>query len=509
MTAIQGEVGETVDRRLLDALGGRLLAIAPHLPFTGDAGAVLVDRGPGPLVQELAASLLPEPADADVWLLLVGISAAFPTADQVRSARRALRRSDGVDAFSAILSAATDGSIGSDGLDRGIEVITDRMVVDVDFCARHLHNTGIQRVVRQTVSRWWSDEAHSPVLAGWTDGGRSMRRLTAAELARVVDYQSVKDLAPEDERSERGQTNLIVPVGTTVAVVEVPRYEICDPLAALAQFSGNRTVVIGYDAIPVVSADTVPAAETERFVRYLSLIKYVDTVAAISGSVQEEFAGFAHSVSPQGLSGPRSIEVALPVDLPDAQAASDALAPERPLLLCVGSQEPRKNHDAVLFASEVLWREGLDFEVRFVGRGSLWFTKGFDRRISALSQKGRDVAVLRGISDEEMLSLYERARFTVFPSLQEGYGLPVAESLALRTPVITTGYGSTGEIARDGGCLTIDPRDDMTLVDAMRSLLTDDAEYTRLVTEIDERPRRTWDDYAAELWLAFTSDGAL
>jgi glycosyltransferase involved in cell wall biosynthesis len=195
-----------------------------------------------------------------------------------------------------------------------------------------------------------------------------------------------------------------------------------------------------------------------------------------------------------------SVEVSLPVDAPDARPDTVAAAPATPLVLCVGSQEPRKNHDAVLYASEVLWREGIRFRLRFIGRGSLWFTKGFDKRIAALAKNGRDVAVLRGIDDEQMLAMYREARFTVFPSLQEGYGLPVAESIAERTPVITTGYGSTGEIARDGGCVTIDPRDDDSIVDAMRRLLTDDAAVAALVEEIDRRPRRSWDDYATELW---------
>ena len=47
--------------------------------------------------------------------------------------------------------------------------------------------------------------------------------------------------------------------------------------------------------------------------------------------------------------------------------------------------------------------------------------------------------------------LPSRGQVHVFPSVHEGYGLPVAESLALGTPVITTEYGSTAEIAAGGG----------------------------------------------------------
>jgi glycosyltransferase involved in cell wall biosynthesis len=104
------------------------------------------------------------------------------------------------------------------------------------------------------------------------------------------------------------------------------------------------------------------------------------------------------------------------------------------------------------------------------------------------------------VDDATMLESYHRARFTVFPSLHEGYGLPVAESLALGTPAITTVYGSTAEIAADGGCLLVDPRDDDSLVSAIRTLLVDDDVLARLHAEIAARPARTWDDYATELW---------
>jgi glycosyltransferase involved in cell wall biosynthesis len=84
--------------------------------------------------------------------------------------------------------------------------------------------------------------------------------------------------------------------------------------------------------------------------------------------------------------------------------------------------------------------------------------------------------------------------------LHEGYGLPVAESLAYGTPALTTDYGSTAEIAAEGGALTVDPRDDDALVNAMRRLLTDDDLVTELEQAAGARPIRTWDDYARELW---------
>ena len=66
---------------------------------------------------------------------------------------------------------------------------------------------------------------------------------------------------------------------------------VSERLAALAQYSGNAVTAIGYDCIPIVSADMVPPVETAKFVHYLGVIKHVRRVAGISISAATEFAG--------------------------------------------------------------------------------------------------------------------------------------------------------------------------------------------------------------------------
>jgi glycosyltransferase involved in cell wall biosynthesis len=196
------------------------------------------------------------------------------------------------------------------------------------------------------------------------------------------------------------------------------------------------------------------------------------------------------------------ISVVLPVDTPDSSVTvpSSNVSPDEPLVIVVGSHEPRKNHDAIVFAAERLWAEGIRFHLRFIGGGSRQVTHRFDRRARALARRGHSIEVRRSAKDNELLASYHEARFTVFPSLDEGFGLPLAESLALAVPAITSDYGSTAEIARDGGCLVVNPRDDDAIVGAMRTLLTDDKVHERLVTECRARPVRTWSDFADDLW---------
>ena len=133
------------------------------------------------------------------------------------------------------------------------------------------------------------------------------------------------------------------------------------------------------------------------------------------------------------------------------------------------------------------------------------YKRQFDEQVSRLRAAGRSLTVIRGMGDDELRSAYQRARFAIFPSLHEGYGLPVAEALAAGTPVITSNFGSMQEIARDGGCLLVDPRDDEDIIGAMRSLLKDGSLVAELRDQARGRTPRTWEAYAAELWDALVA----
>jgi glycosyltransferase involved in cell wall biosynthesis len=375
-------------------------------------------------------------------------------------------------------------------------VVADRVLVDVDHSARYELHTGIQQVVRRTLPIWNRDHAVLPV--AWTVDRAGLRSLSHSETRRVLCWGANQDAGP----SQSAPRPLVVPWRTVVVLLETPPGRATDRLAAVAEYSGNAIVAVGYDCIPAVSADLVPLAERDRFARYLSILKFARCIAGISGSATGEFRGFGAALIAQGLQSPSIVDCPLPSESAVWPGQGHArveppAAESRPLVLCVGL-EPRKNPQALLYAAERLWRDNLDFELRFVA-GSAWGEEAL-RRIDELRRLGRHVSVATALSDTELASAYRQARFTVFVSLHEGYGLPVSESLAFGTPVITSDYGGTREIAAAGGAILVDPRDDEAIVDAMRRLLTDDACLNGLRRQIASRPARTWEQYAFDLW---------
>jgi glycosyltransferase involved in cell wall biosynthesis len=487
-----------------EALRQRLVEAAGVLGIESNRA----DESTSHLIHRLAVHARTTADPAVAWLFAIALTGCFPTAEELSVLRRRLDLASDGGAMAAALGATLSLASRAGRLDRKLRIVADSIVVDVNFCATHEHNTGIQRVVRQTIPRWVA-EGRDLVLVAWTAEAEGMRGLDPAELDRVLYWGDRKH--PERD-AESVDDAIIVPWRSDVFLPEVPLNALCAPLAALAESSGNRLTAIGYDAIPLVSAQGQRAEESQRFANYLTLLKHADAVLAISGSAAGEFQGFVDALPAQGLIGPLVASVPLAVDAPGSigvgRGSGSTRAASPPLVLCVGSHEPRKNQDAVLHAAHTLLRQGQEFRMLFIGGGDRSNRLRFDRRVAKLHSAGFDITSRRAVTDAELWELYREARFSVFVSLHEGYGLPVAESLALGTPVLTSDYGSLAEIADGGGCVTVNPRSDDQIIAGMRKLLTDDALLAKLVAQAARRPPRGWDDYARELWSAAGLDRA-
>ena len=176
-------------------------------------------------------------------------------------------------------------------------------------------------------------------------------------------------------------------------------------------------------------------------------------------------------------------------------AAAD---PQAPLMLCVGSLEPRKNHRGLLKALAVLvaqqrWPAGLTLVL--IGWPNDAGVVAMVQRALALGLPFRWES---DADDQRLLELYLQARCCVFPSLEEGFGLPVAESLWHRRPCLCRGDGALAELAAGGGCVMVETRDHEQLSSALHRLATNASLHQHLVQEIQNRPMRTWVQMAME-----------
>lgn len=475
-------------------LDQRLRAVSP-LILAGNRPAVCPESPTqaGDVLELLVRAVKDDLAPERFWLLCAAVAGSLPTAEEVVLGRRFFRLASTMEAMLWILDYSLEIAR-TRMAHMPIKVIQGGVLVDVDHSARHDLHTGIQQVVRRLLPPLAERHDVTPVV--WTVPAQAMRTLMQAERRRVLRWG---EEASDDDEDGEGPV-LVVPWQSVVLLAEVPFPDACDRVAAMARYSGNAIVAVGYDCIPALSADMVPPPESNRFGHYLNVVKVMRRVGCIGATATTEFSGFCRALPAQGLAGPDVVEIPLPVGAGSrSQEEKDTgESEEAPLVVCVGTFEPRKNQLAVLHAAESLWREGLSFELLFIG-GSGW-DEDMPRAVSRLRRRARPIRVLREATDAELRGAYRRARFTVFASLHEGFGLPVAESFEQGTPVITSDFGSTREIALGGGALTIDPHDDEALISAMRRLLTDDELVRRLQAEIRHRPERSWEDYASEIW---------
>lgn len=453
--------------------------------------------GRGALLSRLEEVLAPADPSA-VWLALSVLEGQLATPEEVRRAVRAIHL-DGVDV--ALGTRATRIALSWFPVRRPeprVRVVRGAVLVDLDHTARTGLATGIQRVARETVRRWVRD--HDVLLVGWGGEYRVLRALT-------LDEQRTALTGAMPVRAEDGgPVDIVVPWESTVLLPELAiERDRTERLSAIAQFARGRTGAIGFDCVPVTTAETTALGISEAFAHNLAAVRHMDRVSAISEAAATEYGGWRTMLPSIGYAGPTITADVLPTEAPPssdedlAAARAQLTVPGMPMVLCVGTHEPRKNHLALLHAAELLWRDGVEFNLVLLG-GRSWNDGRFQLALAEVRARNRPVDNPHAVTDRLLWGAYRVARCMVFPSLNEGFGLPVAEALACGTPVLTSGYGAMAEIAAGGGAVLVDPRDDHSIAAALRQVLTDDAEHARLAAEAAARPARSWDDYARDAW---------
>ncbi len=452
---------------------------------------------------DLVAELDRSPTLHNAWLALTVLARGLPTETEVHATRRVIA-STGAASFVAPLVKRFLREVRTG---HRVLFVKNSVVVDVRHTAETDLSTGIQRVARETVKRWRAN--HDITLVTWTADGRSMRFLQPDELATALD--AVLPVHPSTKIADR---QIVVPLGGTYLLPELAAETWrTERVAALAEFGGLKSGVIGFDCVPLTTAETVGDGMPGAFARNLVAVANMTKVGAISDAAAIEYRGWRRMLSASGLAGPDVASIALAAEPGTATVEDEKEFAEliglgaAPLVLVVGSHEPRKNHLAVLQAAEFAWRDGLVFQLLFVG-GNSWNSFAFSDQLIALQAAGRNVDTVSALPDRLLWAAYRLSRFTIFTSINEGFGLPVAESLASGTPVLTSAYGSMQQIAASGGALAVDPREDDEILRGIRALLTDEPLYQKLRSEATEYVVRPWDSYASDLWDYFVDQEA-
>ena len=260
--------------------------------------------------------------------------------------------------------------------------------------------------------------------------------------------------------------------------------------------NGARTVAIFHDAAALRLSLLNPRGRG-KFESYIVSLANFDLVICVSEASRHDLLQLWSEL---GATPTETVIETWPVEASVAGKGRSSKS-SRALILCVGSFEPRKNHLALLRAANALWEAGLEFDLELIGRSTSAFGSKVEAELRKLRRSARPVRWLKQVNDDVLHRAYQACRFTVYPSLMEGFGLPIAESLVHGKPCICGGNGALGEVARGGGCLIVDQSSSDAVADGIKTLLLDQQLYSRLSAEARERKFRSWSDYTDRLLM--------
>jgi glycosyltransferase involved in cell wall biosynthesis len=386
----------------------------------------------------------------------------------------------------------------------------------VTHTSHTLDNTGIQRVTRCLCRAL---EQHHPAanFVSWNESVKALTLLDANQAENLAAYFGPRNTKPKTDLTVTPKwiSHLPIPRSYRRKIREawrrknahfkfrkggyliVPEWVTGAQMHELIDFSRKhrlKSISIFHDAIAIDYPDLVSAKFRENHMAYLKAMTHCDLVIANSIDSFERFKRF---VDEDGEARPYVDYVDLAGEIPGTPRNHEKQVVSSPIrALCVGSLDPRKNHKRLIQAFEQLWESDphLDLELVLVGGQydsgselSAWVQEKVETH-SKLLWLGR-------VSDEVLADEYAKCHFTCFPSLVEGFGIPLLESLWKARPCVCSDSGIVGVLASRGGCVTCNVRDVDSIAHAVRQLASDPSLYEALANEAVTIDIRDWNTY--------------
>jgi O-antigen biosynthesis alpha-1,2-mannosyltransferase len=251
-------------------------------------------------------------------------------------------------------------------------------------------------------------------------------------------------------------------------------------------FRFRREIVTVFDVFPLTGVDYATEEYRSRFSALLrQAVSRATLVLAASSATREQLVAHA------GVAREKIRDIPLGVDLPASRLDPEERSRERErlvgrgniMLLSVGVIQTRKNTLNMLRALELL---PANYRLVLAGGNGYGSDAVHDYiRRQGLSER---VAVLGYVPAARLPALYHAANVFLFPSLEEGFGLPVLEAMAHGTPVVTSNTSSMPEVGGDAA-LYVDPQIPEDIAEKARQAAEDDQVRARLIARGLERAR--------------------
>ena len=267
-------------------------------------------------------------------------------------------------------------------------------------------------------------------------------------------------------------------------------YHICNELLGRLASSLKPSVVTITDLILYKSVSSAPFFARKLIKRSIESCLKAEKIIAISEYVRQDI------ISTFDVDGEQVVTTLLGVDngtfVPHPKEVARDLIPDfrdRKIILHVGSEERRKNVETVLEVAKGLKKYN-PLVLRIGSRT--------DRIVKAANEMGVELAYIQGVNDSMLSVYYSLADVFVFPSIEEGFGLPPLEAMASGCPVISSNTTSLPEVIGSGG-LVFGPFDSQSMVEVTEKIFTDESFSRKLVgVGIKQAKNFSWESTAAQ-----------
>jgi glycosyltransferase involved in cell wall biosynthesis len=388
------------------------------------------------------------------------------------------------------------------GIPRVILSLT-RELLAMDYANVRLCVVEEQRALRSVTAAEVFDrfQSSSPADVGIPVAEKTWPTRIASSLRRRWRQSAPLGLLWPDRIDDLGPDDLLVSLGGGWT---------SDPGAVfyrrLKNDTGVRIVNLLFDLIPTVRPGFFASIVQTAFVPWLREVpRITDLVLAISQRTRDDFAAYCSAERlPDGPAELIRLGDDFEVESPLGRASRPVLRGDlRPqsFVLSVGTLEPRKNHELLYQVWRyLLWKHGPERVplLALAGRPG-WLTDELRHRIATDPRVSNHIRMMPDADDAQLAELYAASLFTVYPSLYEGWGLPVAESLARGKVCIASATSSIPEIAPELTELC-DPQDALAWMAAIERFVFGEETRKRREREIRLRYQPTrWRDTAAQI----------
>ncbi len=362
-------------------------------------------------------------------------------------------------------------------------------------------NTGIQRVTR-TLGKALHQLGIEVVPVKWDEVTGRMAPLDETEGTHLAKWDGPPARPAAQLPMDLSGEWLLLPE------IVVPVLPPGSNPARLARSLGMRVAVIFYDLIPAKMQELYPPGTKEAFDQYWGAFAEADIALPISWTVAADLRRY---LAQRGLRIPRIVPCQLAGELPGTprqRSPRRGPSPGSPLcLLALGTWEPRKNYPRLLRALIAARRlvSGRTIKLTIVGLRGVWLE--LDQEVDRLAGEAGEVDLREHVPDDELRRLIRASHATVYGSWEEGFGLPILESVWFGIPCLCHDGSAMAEVAPGGGVLAVDMLDEAAIARGIARLAGEEGLLTSLGQEAAARPIRTWDEYAHDVLAAIARAG--